>query len=66
MEYCEMYSKLRRENISGANTSFCFIEKCPYRNGIHLEWGGEYALCSTDGMVEKSGLIEKIEEKKTA
>jgi len=62
-----MYSRINMENSLKNAVSFCPLERCPYRNGIQMGWEGEnYTICSTNGLVEKSGLIERIEAKKIA
>jgi len=62
-----MYSKIKVENSLKNAVSFCPLDNCPYRNGIQMVWEGEdYTICSTNGIVEKSGLMAKMEKKKVA
>lgn len=64
MEYCEMVEnkKTKVGCYSGNGAVLCPIEKCPYDNGMKINWElEETTICLTSGFVEKSGLIKNLE-----
>lgn len=47
----------------GKKITYCDIEKCPYGNGLRLGLSDNYiTICQSEGLVEKSGLINITQE----